>query len=103
MALRVSGVVDIHKLGLKQAGSVRKGMLEVYLFEQDAEGHSLSRERQALRLDLTGEMYQRYAKAGVRFQQAIELKDGFARLRVLVDCPEDGSVGTVIIPAAEIH
>jgi hypothetical protein len=34
--LRASGVVDIHKLALKQAGSVRNASLGMYLFEQDA-------------------------------------------------------------------
>jgi VWFA-related protein len=101
--LRVSGVVDIHKLVLRQAGSGRSGSLEVYLFEQDLDGHPLSRERQVLTLHLTDELYRRYAKAGVRFQQSIAYQEGLAKLRVLVNCPQDGSLGSVIIAAPAIQ
>lgn len=101
--LQITGVVGIKALSLPTAGELRKGAVDIYAIEQDAAGKVLQQANWRLNLELTEQEYQTYLRSGVFFHESVESKDGATVLRILVQGPGTGAVGSVIIPLAQVN
>jgi len=100
--LHVSGSVDLHDLTLSENGGLRKGVVEVFVVQQDALGNVLDQSRSRLNLSLNGEEYSAYLKSGVFFRQNVRAKVGAATLRILAGDPASATVGSLIIPISNV-
>ncbi len=101
-SLRVSGSVDIHNVQLAESGDLRNGALDIYIFQQNVMGLVLDQVRSKLSLQFTREEYLTYLRSGVLFREYVQPKNGLAILRVVVGDPASGTVGSLIIPAAQV-
>jgi VWFA-related protein len=101
-SLTIAGTVDIRNLQLEQDGAMRKGAVEIYIYQQDTAGRVLDKSRTKLNLQLTAENYVAYLKSGVFFRQTIAAKADLSRLRILAGDPITGAIGSLIIPASDI-
>lgn len=92
-------------VGLKDAlllkdGEMRRGKLDIYTVEQDAQGNVLRQTNSRLNLNLTEQQYQTYLQSGVFFRKSVEPNKDATVLRVLVQFSGTPAVGSVIIPLA---
>jgi VWFA-related protein len=98
--LSISGSLDLRDLHLEQTDDVSKGVVQIYVVQQDATGKTLDRQRQHLQLQLTGKQYEAYLKTGIFFRTDLLPKDGLKTLRFLV--ADGANVGSLIVPVSEI-
>jgi VWFA-related protein len=101
-ALKIAGSVGLKNLQLVQEGSVRTGVLQVYLVEQDVTGKVLNQIPNRLRLRLTEQQYQNYLASGIVFQQYIQPKPDSTMVRVIVQDASSSEIGSAIIPLAAL-
>ncbi len=101
-SLKVFCSIDIHNLRLVQSGDLRKGAVSVYVIQQDGAGKVLSQWTKTYDLRLSEKQYTGLLKSGMPFSQDVQPKAGTITLRVLVEDPATGEVGSLIIPLAQI-
>ena len=101
-SLRIAVHMNIQNIQLAESGDLRKGMVEIYLFQQDAAGLTIDQKRQKLSLSLTKEDYAAYLKSGISFQESVQPKNGLATLRILAGDPSGDAIGSLIIPVTHI-
>jgi VWFA-related protein len=101
--LVISGLIDLHDLGLEQEGDSRKGTVAVELVQQDAVGTSLVGVREDLHLQFTRAEYEAKLTAGVPFQVTLKPVNGLKTLRVVVTDRARATMGSLIIPVSEIR
>ena len=99
----ISGAADLHNLELDRTNDGWRGALDVYIVQQDAAGVVLDQSRNRYNLQLTDRLYADYLKTGIFFRETIAPHANLATLRILVANPPGGSVGSLIIPVAEIR
>jgi VWFA-related protein len=102
-SLRVEGTVGVQGLSLPQDGGVRHGTIEVYTIEQDATGKVLKHTTNQMKLDLTAQQFDDYAKSGIQFGEVIQPQAETATLRVIVRDAATARLGSVIIPLAKVQ
>lgn len=101
-SLTISGVIGIRNLPLELDGAMRKGAVEIYIYQHDTAGRVIDKSRSKLNLQLTPENYAAYLKSGVFFRQTIAAKADISSLRILAGDPMTGAIGSLIIPFSEI-
>jgi hypothetical protein len=100
--LSVFGSIDIHNLRLAQNGAVRKGAVDVITIEQDESGKVLAQSGSTITLRFADKQYADYLKRGFPFHQYVQPKADTATLRILVEDPGTGEVGSLIIPLSQV-
>jgi VWFA-related protein len=100
--LSLVGSVDIRAIQLAQNGSGRKGAVSVYFFEQDQTGKVIRESTNTIPLQLTEQQYEAFLRSGMHFTKHLEPKAGITTLRILVEDPATGDVGSLIIPLSEV-
>jgi VWFA-related protein len=101
-ALKIAGSVGLKGLQLRQEGSVRTGVLELYVIEQDVTGKVLGQIPNRLRLSLTEQQYQDYLASGIVFEEYIHPKPDSTIVRVIVQDAGSSEIGSAIIPLAAL-
>ena len=79
---------------------MRKGTVELFIFEQDAQGGVLRQMRRRLDLALNPQQYQLYLKSGVLFRENFEPRRGTATVRILAGDPASAAMGSLTIPVS---
>jgi VWFA-related protein len=100
-SLQIAGTVGLKDALLPKDGEMRRGKLDIYTIEQDAQGNVLQQTNSRLNLNLTEQQYQAYTQSGIFFRKSVEPKQGSTVLRVLVQYSGTPAVGSVIIPLAK--
>ena len=95
--------IDIHGIRFAQSSGQRKGAVTVYVIGQNAAGEVLHHWSKMYNLQFTDAQYESLLKTGIPFRQAIELSPQIATLRVLVQDPGTGKLGSLIIPLAQVN
>jgi VWFA-related protein len=101
-SLRLLCSIDIHNLRLVQAGDLRKGVVSVYVIQQDSVGKVLSEWTKTYDLQLSEKKYAALLKSGMPFSQDVQPKVGVTTLRVLVEDPATAEIGSLIIPLSQV-
>jgi VWFA-related protein len=101
-SLKLLCSIDIHNLHLVQTGNLRKGGVSVYVIQQDGVGKVLSQWGKTYDLQLSEKQYLALLKSGMPFSQDVQPKAGVTTLRVLVEVPSTGEIGSLIIPLSQI-
>jgi VWFA-related protein len=102
-SLSVACSIDVHNLQWTQSGSLRKGTLAVYVFQQDTAGKVLQKWDKTFNLQFTDDQYAALLKTGLLFHQSVHPHAGVSTLRVLVEDPNTSQIGSLIIPLAQVN
>jgi VWFA-related protein len=94
--------IDAHDLSLVQSEDLRKGVIEVYIVEQDQTGKVLLQSGKSFTLQFPENKYDALLKSGLFFHELVEPKSGAITLRVVVEDPATREVGSLIIPLSQI-
>ena len=95
--------IDAHDIRFAQSGSVRKGTMTVYVLGQNAAGEFLHHWDKTYDLRFTDNQFAELLDRGLQFHQDMQLRPDVTTLRVLVQDPATGTLGSLIIPLAEVH
>jgi len=99
---KVTCSIDAHDVSLVQTGDLRKGVIEVYIVEQDQTGKVLLQSGKSFTLQFPENKYDALLKSGLFFHELVEPKSGAITLRVLVEDPATSKVGSLIIPLSQL-
>jgi VWFA-related protein len=102
-SLQAFGLVGLKGLQLVQEGGFRRGIMDVYVIQQDAAGNVLRQTSNRMRLSLTEQQYQIYLKSGIEFREFLHPEKSAAVLRVLVQDDASSEVGSVIVPLSRLN
>jgi VWFA-related protein len=102
-SLRMEGKFEINNVSLAQNGNVREGAVDVDVVQQDATGKVLEHSTDRVPLRFTPEGYAKALQQGIVFQKQIPLYAGSETLRVLVQDPSTGQLGSLVVPLAKIQ
>jgi len=102
-ALVLTGSVGIHDVHFTEAGKLLVGALDVTVLEQDQTGKILHQTANRLNLRFTEEKYSVVLKSGITFRESVPPQNSATTLRVLVQDPATGSIGSVIIPFSQLQ
>jgi VWFA-related protein len=102
-SLSVSCLIDVHNFQWTQTSNLRKGTVAVYVIEQDPAGKVLQQWEKKFDLQFTDEQYSALLKSGMMFHQIVHVHAGVTTLRVLVQEPNTGQIGSLIIPLAQVN
>jgi VWFA-related protein len=94
-SLAISLSMDIHGLAWEE-----KGAVNVFFVQQDGTGSVI--DSKAYDLRFKKEDYEIYLKTGIEFNKSIVLKDGTKMVRILAVDRFNGSVGSLIVPLAQV-
>ena len=100
--LKVMCSIDAHDVSLVQSGDLRKGVIEVYIVEQDQAGKVLLQSGKTFTLQFPENKYDALLKSGLFFHELVEPKSGAITLRVLVEDPATSKIGSLIIPLSQL-
>src|SRR5215469_4087002 len=95
--------IDIRGIQLAQSGNLRKGEIVVYVIGQDATGKVVHNWSKDYNLQFTTQQYAVLLKGGIPFRQGIQLRPDVTTLRVLVEDPSTGKLGSLIIPLSHVN
>jgi hypothetical protein len=99
----VSGSIGIHGVHFSEANEFHVGELDVILLEQDQTGKVLHESTHRLNLRFTESKYSAVLKSGINFREPVPLENGATTLRVLVQDPATGAIGSLIIPVSQVQ
>ncbi|HKW89559.1 MAG TPA: VWA domain-containing protein [Candidatus Acidoferrales bacterium] len=102
-SLKILCSIDAHSLHLAQSGDSRKGSIEVYIIEQDQTGKVVFESRRSFDLQVPEKQYASLLHAGMLFHEYVQRPAEATTLRVLVEDPATSSVGSLIIPLAQVN
>jgi hypothetical protein len=100
--LDIQWSVDIATLHLALQKGIWQGALNVLFIQQDAAGRELDRAQEAFDVHIPQENYEAYLKAGITVQRLLEAKENLVTLRILLVNRNDASVGSLVIPLADL-
>ena len=89
-------------LEIAQNDSLWTDKLDVFLVKREVNGMKAQITGQTMNLRLQPGSYQKYLKAGIPFDQAIELDPGVGSVRIVVLDENSGRMGSVTIPVAAL-
>jgi VWFA-related protein len=95
--------IDAHSIRFAQGGNVRQGTMTVYVLGQNAAGEFLHHWDKTYDLRFTDNQFAELLNRGLQFHQDMQLRPGVTTLRVLVQDPATGTIGSLIIPLAQVH
>jgi VWFA-related protein len=102
-SLRILGLVGLKGLQLVEEGGFRRGIMDVYVIEQNTAGNVLHQTSNRMRLSLTDQQYQIYLQSGIEFRESLQPAKGAAVLRVLVQDDATSEVGSIIVPLSHLN
>jgi VWFA-related protein len=102
-SLSVSCSIDVHNIQWTQTGNLRKGAVAVYVIEQDPAGKVLQQWEKKFDVQFTDGQYSALLQSGMMFHQIVHLHAGVITLRVMVQEPITGQIGSLIIPLAQVN
>jgi VWFA-related protein len=102
-SVKMEGKFEINNVALAQNGNFREGAVDVDVVQQDATGKVLEHSVDRVPLRFTAESYAKALQQGIVFQKKIPLYAGSVMLRVLVQDPVTGQVGSLVVPLAKIQ
>jgi hypothetical protein len=100
--LIVTGVIDLHNLGLENRDNMWRGAADIEMVQQDGAGGVLDIWNQRMNLELNQRQYENYLKSGVFFRKAVTPKPGLETLCLLVAEPRGGKIGSLIIAVEKL-
>ncbi len=95
--------IDAHNIRFAQSGNVRQGTMTVYVLGQNAAGEFLHHWDKTYDLRFTDNQFADLLNRGLQFHQDMQLRPDVTTLRVLVQDPATGTLGSLIIPLAQVH
>ena len=95
--------IDAHNIRFAQSGNVRQGTMTVYVLGQNAAGEFLHHWDKTYDLRFTDNQFAELLNRGLQFHQDVQLRPDVTTLRVLVQDPATGTIGSLIIPLAQVH
>jgi hypothetical protein len=101
-SLSLSGSIGIHDLQLMQSGDIHVGALDITVIEQDQTGKVLHESSNRIILRFTEKQYPAFLKSGITFRKSVQPQAGVIMLRVLVQDPSTGAIGSLIIPFSQL-
>lgn len=101
-ALAVSLNVDARNLQLSREGLFSNGAINLFFIQQDETGRTIDRTEAPVDLHLTRQQYEAYLRSGLAINKLVVVKDAARVLRILCVDRSDGSVGSLIIPLAQV-
>jgi VWFA-related protein len=102
-SLKMEGQIEINNVVLRKNGNFREGAVDVDVLQQDATGKVLGHSADHLRLRFTPDGYAKALQQGVKLQKTIPLYPGGVTLRVLVQDPATGKLGSLVVPLEKIQ
>jgi VWFA-related protein len=94
--------IDARDLSLAQSEDLRKGVIGVYIVEQDQTGKILLQSGKSFTLQFPENKYDALLKSGLSIHELVEPKSGAITLRVVVEDPATSKVGSLIIPLSQV-
>lgn len=101
-SLSLFGSIDLHDVTFAEDGQLRKGAVDVFTIEQDETGQVLRKSASRISFSLSENQYTGYLKSGFPFHQIVQPAEHVTRLRILVEDPRTGEVGSLLVPLSEI-
>ena len=102
-SLRLLGSIGIPDLQLVQKGETRLGELDITIIEQDQTGKVLCETANRIDLRFTEKQYAAVLQSGINFRKSLQPQAGVTTLRVLVQDPGSGAIGSLIIPLSNMN
>lgn len=102
-SLSLSCSIDIGNFQLRQSDHLHKGAVIVYVIEQDQSGKVVYQWDKGYSFQLTDTQYADLLKSGMIFHQYVRPRADVTTLRVLVEDPGNGELGSLIIPLSHIN
>lgn len=102
-SLKVLCSIDAHDVSLVQSGDLRKGVIEVYIIEQDQTGKVILQSGKSFTLQFPEKQYDALLKSGILFHEYAQLNASAVMLRVLVEDSNTSELGSVIIPLSQVN
>ncbi|HEY2545679.1 MAG TPA: VWA domain-containing protein, partial [Candidatus Acidoferrum sp.] len=97
-SIALSGSIGIHDLQLVRSGEIHAGALDITVIEQDETGKVLHESTNRINLRFSEKQYPAILKTGVSFRKSVQPQAGATTLRILVQDPSSGEIGSLIIP-----
>ncbi|HYL61429.1 MAG TPA: VWA domain-containing protein [Candidatus Methylomirabilis sp.] len=95
--------IDARNIRFAQSGNVRQGTTTVYVLGQNAAGEFLHHWDKTYDLRFADNQFAELLNRGLQFHQDMQLRPDVTTLRVLVQDPATGTLGSLIIPLAQVH
>ena len=102
-SLSLLGSIGIHDLHLVQKGETRLGELDITIIEQDQTGKVVRETANRIDLRFTEKQYAAVLQSGINFRKSLQPQAGVTTLRVLVQDPGSGAIGSLIIPLSNVN
>jgi len=101
-SLDIQWSVDISTLHLTPQKNIWQGAVNVLFIQQDAAGRELDRTQEAFDVHVPQENYKAHLKSGIVVRRLLEAKEDLVTLRILLINRNDASVGSLVIPLADV-
>jgi VWFA-related protein len=101
-SLSLFGSIGIHDFQLVKDGELHVGAVDVTVIEQDVSGKVLLESTNRINLRFTEGQYSAILKSGITFRKSVKPQAEATTLRVLVQDPNTGAVGSLIIPLSQL-
>jgi hypothetical protein len=95
-------VGSISTLHLALQKGIWQGAVNVLFIQQDAAGRELDRTQEAFDVHIPQENFEAHLKSGIAAHRLLETKKDLVTLRILVVNRKDASVGSLVIPLADL-
>lgn len=102
-SLNLLGSINIHDLQLAKQGETRTGVLDITVLEQDQTGKVVRETANRIDLRFTEKQYAAVLQSGINFRKSLQPQAGVTTLRVLVQDPGSGAIGSLIIPLSNVN
>lgn len=100
--LSLSGLIGIRDVHFTEANKIHVGVVDVTVLEQDQSGKVIHESTNRLNLRFTDEKYSAVLKSGINFRESIPPQASATTLRVLVQDPATGAIGSLVIPLSQV-
>jgi VWFA-related protein len=94
--------LDPKQLQLRDDDRYRKGILDLYFVQRDAQGETVAAESQRIGLNLEEKQYESLAQAGLVLARHLTISPQASELRVLVRDADSHALGSVTVPVLKL-
>jgi ribosomal protein S16 len=101
--LKIAATIPAQNLSLQGAENRWQGTIDVTTAQRDMKGRVFSPKTQSAAVNINRESYEYYLQSGIPYSTSVKILAGAQEFRIVVVDRSTGTLGSVIIPLAEIR